>query len=44
MDILGVKKLEGKLSKAGDINGDGKIKAVDLAAIKMHILGVKTIS
>ena len=28
----------------GDVNGDGVINAVDLAAIKMHILGVKTIS
>ena len=38
MDILGVKKLEGNAAKAGDVNGDGAINAVDLAAIKMHIL------
>lgn len=27
--------------KKGDTNNDGKINAVDLAAVKMHILGVK---
>ena len=29
--------------KKGDINGDDKVNAVDLAAIKMHILGVKAL-
>ena len=44
MDILGVKKLEGDAFVGGDVNGDGVINAIDLAAIKMHILGVKAIS
>ena len=43
MHILGVKKLENNAFKAGDVNNDGTINAVDLA-VKMHILGVKTIS
>ena len=43
MHILGVKALSGNAATAGDVNGDGAINAVDLAAIKMHILGVKTI-
>ena len=30
--------------KKGDTNSDGQINAVDLAAVKMHILGVKSLS
>ncbi len=30
--------------KKADTNSDGKINAVDLAAVKMHILGVKSLS
>ena len=30
--------------KKGDTNEDGQINAIDLAAVKMHILGVKTLS